>query len=85
MTLIYLKDTEANEVRGAYKANHELQPVEYDKDFNLLGKDDIDRIQDDLSTDIKLKLNDKAVFVVGDGSKEDLQYQAIVDSWAEIV
>ena len=85
MTLIYLKDSEANEVRGAYKLYHELQPAYYEKDFNLLGKSDIDRIQDDLSTDIKLKLNDKAVFDVGDGSKEDLQYQAIVDSWGEIV
>ena len=80
MTLIYLKDTEANEIRGAYKLYHELQPAYYGKDFNLLGKSDIDRIQADLSTDIKLKLNDKAVFDVGDGSKEALQFQAYLDA-----
>ena len=80
MILIYLKDSEANEVKGVYKKHHELQPSYYGKDFNLLGKEDIERIQNDLSNNLKLKLNDKAIFTVGDGSKEDLQFKAFIDN-----
>lgn len=80
MEIIYFKDSEANAIRGFYKNHHELQPSYYGKNFNLLNKDAVNKIQSDLSNDLKLKINDKSTFVVGDGSKEAIKYQEYLDN-----
>lgn len=84
MKLIYFKDSEANLIRGIYKDHHEFQPIYYGKDFHFLNKDAINLIQNDLSADLKLKINDKSTFIVGDGSKEAIKYQAYLDTQTDL-
>lgn len=78
MRLLVMNKTVADKIRGVWKANNELQPLEVETDtWYLLNLDAILRIKPNLKDSKYADIIKDNVqwFTVGDGSQLDIKYQ----------
>lgn len=72
MILYKLNNGQANAVTGPYKKQHDCIPIFIEDKFHILHLG----IEQEPELDVKVNFNAMDIFTIGDGSPDDLIYQA---------